>query len=120
MWLKEGRIEGGQDLELDQEAGSKEEGEDQSAAGGGIGAQKPPVTMVFRWQRRWWWHAAGSTRGSSTRSQECQGVKQPTIFEASGGQTCRMVAALGNFSRKSLDSGRGFGMNKMESVGRGL
>lgn len=120
--MEEGRIEGGQDLELDQEGGSEEEGKDRSAAGGGIGAQKPPVTMGFgrRWRWRWRQHAAGSTRASSTRSQECQGVKQPTIFGASGGQTCRMVAALGNFSPRSLDSGRGFGMNKMESVGRGL
>lgn len=118
--MEEGRIEGGQDLELDQEGGSEEEGKDRSAAGGGIGAQKPPVTMGFGRRWRWRQHAAGSTRASSTRSQECQGVKQPTIFGASGGQTCRMVAALGNFSPRSLDSGRGFGMNKMESVGRGL
>lgn len=60
------------------------------------------MVVACSWQHQGW--------------RECQGVKQPTVFGASGGQTCRMAAGLGNFSCSSLDSGRGFGMNKMESV----
>lgn len=57
------RIEDGQDLELDQEAGSEEEGKDRSASGDGMGAQEPPVTTGFGWRRLWCWHAASSPRG---------------------------------------------------------
>lgn len=109
------RIEDGQDLELDQEAGSEEEGKDRSASGGwdgGTGATcdhrlwvEEVVVLACSWQPQGW--------------KECQGVKQPTVFGASGGQTCRMAAGLGNFSCRSLDSGRGVGMNKMESVVEG-
>ena len=90
MWLEERRIEGGQDLELDQEAGSEEKGKDRSAAGGGMGAQEPPVTTGFGWRRSWWWHAAGSTRGGGNAKRDevtTVSIQLPSEWEIRKGST---------------------------------